>query len=63
MKDGLSIDEAGSKFWYLNGEQHREDGPAVEYANGYKGWYLHGKHCTEEEFILKTSKFWQQVSS
>ena len=27
----------------LNGELHREDGPAREYSNGDKYWYLHGK--------------------
>ncbi len=24
----------GSKYWCQNGEYHREDGPAVEYADG-----------------------------
>ena len=25
---------------------HREDGPAIEYADGYKEWYLNGeRHC------------------
>jgi len=28
----------GSKEWFLNGQRHREDGPAVEYANGHKEW-------------------------
>jgi len=27
----------------LNGEFHREDGPAIEYTNGSKYWYLNGK--------------------
>ena len=27
----------------LNGVLHREDGPAIEYANGTKHWYLNGK--------------------
>ncbi len=34
---------SGSKEWYLNGKYHREDGPAVERANGDKVWYLNGK--------------------
>jgi hypothetical protein len=33
----------GSKEWYLNGEPHREDGPAVESAYGSKYWYVDGK--------------------
>ena len=34
------IDEYGTKRWFLNRNLHREDGPAVEYANGDKSWYL-----------------------
>lgn len=30
------------KYWYLAGLLHREDGPAVEDANGDKHWYLQG---------------------
>jgi hypothetical protein len=27
---------------------HREDGPAIEYADGYKSWYLNGNlHCED----------------
>jgi len=33
----------GSKIWYLNGERHRVDGPAIEYPDGTKQWYLNGK--------------------
>lgn len=27
---------------------HRTDGPAVEYANGYKAWYVNGKYHRED---------------
>jgi hypothetical protein len=40
----------GDKFWLLNGNLHREDGPAVEESDGEKYWYLNGEHLTEEEF-------------
>lgn len=33
----------GNKFWFKNDKIHREDGPAVEYANGYREWRLNGK--------------------
>jgi hypothetical protein len=46
----------GTKYWYLTGKLHREDGPAYEGANGYKAWYLNGKEVTEEEHKRKTSK-------
>ena len=39
MKNGPKMDKRGNKFWYKNGELHREDGPAIEYANGNKFWY------------------------
>jgi antitoxin component YwqK of YwqJK toxin-antitoxin module len=38
------------KRYYENGNLHRTDGPAVENENGYKAWYLNGKHLTETEF-------------
>ena len=28
------------KYWSLNGQYHRVDGPAIEYTNGTKLWYL-----------------------
>ena len=32
MKNGLYI-EYGIKRWYKNNKYHRDDGPAIEYAN------------------------------
>ena len=37
------VDDYGTKCWHWNNKFHREDGPAVEYANGGKEWYLNGK--------------------
>jgi hypothetical protein len=48
MKDGLNINKYGDKFWYLNGNRHREDGPAIEYADGTKRWYLDGSLHRED---------------
>lgn len=28
-----SIDSYGTKYWFLNGEHHRENGPAIEHAS------------------------------
>ena len=33
----------GHKSWHLNGELHREDGPAIEDSNGNRFWYLNDK--------------------
>ena len=38
----------GSKVWWLNGNRHRTDGPAVEWPNGMKEWWLNGEiHRTD----------------
>jgi hypothetical protein len=39
----LKIFSFGSKFWYTNGKLHRENGPAIEFANGKKEYWLNGK--------------------
>ena len=44
----VSVYANGNKFWYLNGEYHREDGPAIEYASGTKYWYLNDKLHRED---------------
>jgi hypothetical protein len=38
----------GTKYWYLNGDLHREGGPAYENADGTKFWYLNGKYHRED---------------
>ena len=42
-------DSGGTTYWYNSaGELHRTDGPAVEYADGSKAWYVDGKrHRTD----------------
>ena len=55
IKYEVEVYEDGDKYWLLNGKQHREDGPAVEWADGDKCWYLNGKWLTEEEFNKKMS--------
>jgi hypothetical protein len=44
----VKIDDEGDKRWYHKKKLHREDGPAIEYANGSKFWYHDGKrHRTD----------------
>ncbi len=38
----------GDKEWWLNGERHREGGPAIEWADGDKEWWLNGKLHRED---------------
>ena len=44
----VTVDDDGTKRWYLNDKRHRTDGPAVEYDTGSKYWYLDDKlHCED----------------
>ena len=44
----VKIYDDGTKEWYLNGQRHREDGPAVEWTDGTKYWYLNGQLHRED---------------
>ena len=39
----VEVQDSGNIEWRQNGNLHRLDGPAIEYANGYKAWYQNGK--------------------
>jgi hypothetical protein len=58
----MEVDKYGTKIWKLNGQFHREDGPAVEYTNGDKFWYLHDKCHREDgpalEYANGTKVWW-----
>ena len=59
----VKIDSVGTIWWYKVGTDilHREDGPAVECANGTKVWYKEGK-CHREDGPAREyangNKFW-----
>ena len=55
--------EYGTTKWYdfESGKLHREDGPACEYANGSKYWYLNDVHLTEQQWKDQTQS--KQASS
>jgi len=42
------IDLFGNKYWYINGELHREDGPAIEFINSTKEWWINDKRHRED---------------
>jgi len=57
------VDEDGNKYWYLNDndKRHREDGPAIEYANGTNYWYINDDLHREDGPAVEYadgSKFW-----
>ena len=41
--------------WYKNGKYHREDGPAIEWADGSKEWWVNGelKKIVLEKYLGK----------
>ena len=57
----VKVYDNGTKEWFLNGNLHRKDGPAAEWANGAKFWFLNGKLHREDgpaaEWANGT-KFW-----
>ena len=44
----VEVYDNGEKYWYLNDNLHREDGPAYEGSEGSKHWYLNGKRHRED---------------
>ena len=58
----LKIDKNGVRFWRNEkGEFHRINGPAVEWNNGSKYWYINGERHRVDgpavEFV-NGSKYW-----
>jgi hypothetical protein len=51
----VKVYDNGDVMWCLNGKLHREDGPAIEYPDGRKSWYLNGKKLTEAEHAEQTN--------
>lgn len=47
--------------FYLNGEKHREEGPAVEWKDGGKEWWFEGKRHNEDGPAIEMNngaKYW-----
>jgi len=47
----MTTTSGGTKEWRLHGKRHREDGPAIEWANGSKSWLINDKL----HYIIKKS--------
>ena len=55
MEIQFFTDKHGNKKWTWNNKLHREDGPAIEYADGAKEWYIDGKLHREDGPAIITS--------
>lgn len=53
-KTGLSLPAIdwgkGSIEWYIKGKLHKLDGPARQYNDGRKSWYINNQEIKEEDF-------------
>jgi hypothetical protein len=58
----VTVDSNGTIRWYNeNGQPHREEGPAIEWANGTKSWWLRGQPHREDGPAIERAdgdKFW-----
>jgi len=51
LKKAIRFYSTGNKHWFLNVKRHREDGPASEWSNGAKEWWLNGESYSEGDYI------------
>ena len=59
----IHVDKDGNKFYYKDRKmtiRHREDGPAVEYATGYKAWYINGKLHREDGPAIESASGYKE---
>ena len=57
----VKVYEVKIEWFNLEGKLHREDGPAVEYADGGKEWYVNGQIHREDgpaAEYTKGNKYW-----
>ena len=55
-KQVFCINRFGNKYWCLNGEIYRENGPAVEWTGGTKFWYVNGVYYSESGYWKEMKK-------
>jgi hypothetical protein len=63
MKYTVEVENSGTIRWYKEGtiEYHREGGPAIEWTNGTKEWYLNDKLHREDGPAIEYAdgtKYW-----
>lgn len=52
----MVVNGGESVYWFLNGKNHREDGPAIERFDGNHEWWKDGKRFYPTDHILKLWK-------
>jgi len=56
FREHIWIDGVGTDFWFKNNQLHREDGPAVIYADAATQWYLEGDEYSKETHKLEMDR-------
>ena len=62
----VTVDEEGTTRWYKDAKckvLHRENGPAIQYAEGTKFWFQNGQcHRTDGPAVVYTNgtRYWWQ---
>ena len=52
----MRVSDTGAKIWTLNGNYHREDGPAIEHHDGTKYWFFHGeRHRLDGPAVMRST--------
>lgn len=61
-KNGMLVDREGNQYWFKNYQLHRENAPAIIFANGKKYWYkndlLHREDGPAMEFWHGVNKWY-----
>ena len=58
-----NVSDNGDKYWYvpgflwIEGGLHRLDGPALEYADGYNSWRIHGRSFNSIDNLLDIIRY------
>ena len=53
----VTVDDYGTISWYNEkGQRHREDGPSIEYADGFKVFSWHGIRMPEKYIMTPSDK-------
>jgi hypothetical protein len=63
MAQTLDIDKRGNIYWHNEQKQlHCEDGPAIEWVNGDKEWFINGNRHREDgpavEYAEGSKEWW-----
>ena len=61
MFDDGPLELPDRTLWFKNGSLHRTDGPAVEFKDGEKFWFLNGKALSEQDVLAYRQQIVQKA--